>query len=373
MELLVTFLIKTKVYSIMFKFSKFWLLSVLTVISLSVTAFHAPSPSVQEKKYSIEDVEALSLDIEHANITITHNTSNTLNFTLKQTLKKGDAEQCLFHVKTKQDNNHLQIRTKRNSNNINILKLFKGKNCSVDKEVNIVIGAGFIHDIKLNFSHSKIEFENGQYHNVDLDIAHSSLKLTSLNSQKAQFSLAHSEAKIGALNLQELAISGAHSRLYINNLIGQVIEGHLSHGQIEITKGEVNKVNLKSDHGAIELLEHAGQDLILKGLHSKLWANTTVNGQVSLSNRHGSTNFIGQPKAIDAESEHGGIHIKLLNENTKSATAYSRHGSIKLSVPHTSNYRQFIKEKGHSIYSTSGAEHMINLNASHGNVSLNEY
>ncbi|MGJ8690952.1 MAG: hypothetical protein ACSHW0_00575 [Thalassotalea sp.] len=109
------------------------LLSSLMILPLSVLAANAPI--IDEQQYLLADIEKLSLSFRHTQITIEYDSSDHISVTHQQTLKKGDAEKCLYQLNEKRRGDQLTISNERADEKSSFFGFSFASNCSVEQKI----------------------------------------------------------------------------------------------------------------------------------------------------------------------------------------------------------------------------------------------
>lgn len=347
------------------------LLSSLLIFPFSVLAIEPPL--INELEYDLDNIEALSFSLEHADIHIEHDDSNHVSIIHKQVLKDGDADKCLYQLNKKSKSTSLHIYNERNSSDSSFFNFGSFGSCSVEQKIRITIGNNIIEKLKLNFSHSNAKLDHGHNENLKLNVAHSKVTIDNIEVNKASIHLAHSKINIDTLIAKKVNFEGAHGLLHINKVKSNITKGDWAHGKITLMESDIKELSLDTAHSGVSLNKHKGESVNIDGSHSHIYANTSITENATLENRHGPITFIGMPQKMHVSNAHGGINLTQLLNDTFDITAKNRHGSIVLSVPEGSEYSYYLNNNGSEIERENSSENSIKLSASHGHTKIKEF
>jgi len=341
----------------------------------SAFAFAKPAPIISEVDYEINNIERLSLNFDHAKISITANESDVILLRMEQQLNKGKAEYCL-HQFTKDFTKDHSGDTLALSAEPEKSKLW-GNHCSVERKIHIQLGKGSIKDLLLKHAHGTMNFDSGNYKKFTLNASHTTVDISNLRANNANLELHHGNLTIDDLNADHLTLDGSHGNIEIAHATGQQVVGEWRHGSVSIEHSQFNQLEFDSAHSRVELTKHQGQIIAVQGAHSNIRVHASDSEQVAISNRHGPINFKGDAKFVKVDNAHGSINLTQTSLARFEIDGRNSHGNILVKVPAESIYQYSLASDSATFYTKTTkneekTKSQIKLIVSHGNGRVKE-
>ncbi len=293
------------------------------IYASSLPSFGA-KPLQQEQSFNLEQMSTLVINMNHADISVSNGDDSGIHVSLKQELRRGEAEYCLHTIKHKQTGNTLELYTEAE-------RPHHAPDCSVRRNIAIRLDQRKLQQLEIKHSHGSFTAASFTPEQLKLAISHSKLNVLTISSRNTRLNIHHSDGKI-ELSDTMLDINGAHGDVFISALKAEAVETKWSHGDIEIAKSTANTFTGKFSHSDISLLDHEGGALKLRSGHGQIEVQGGLQ-QVALKNSHGSITFNGSSESLEVKNSHGSTRLTQNNRLFSHIEAKSSHGSISLEVP----------------------------------------
>lgn len=346
------------------------LCSVILAVAVPVLA---AEEHVEARSFDLKTVNALTLDMNHADISLVTGEYDSLSITLRQNLRSGDPALCLQHIEGKASGTDLKVLTKIDK------KLTEKSRCNISRKIAIELPAETLQRFVFMHRHGSLKADSLAANDLSLKLAHTKLELKALKASDVVLELRHGKFSIDQLEAQHIEAEGAHADFLLNEFISDTAKVRWSHGDIKAKTSRVGNLKVHQSHGDILLGTHTGTALALHNSHGDIRVKQAQAEQVKLKNTHSGIKYSGSSDQLKFSNSHGDVKLKQQGTGFGLIEGKVKHGDVHLQLPESSvcqltgsqikNIRSdFFKSA--KACAAEGGGGIVKLGSSHGHVNV---
>jgi Toastrack DUF4097 len=278
---------------------------------------------VIDKTFDVSFGDALLVDIQHADVTVTTGSFETARVLVTISGRDIDRARKSFEEMEFQadrvDHRIELISRKRRRNwsfrgngglsikaEITIPEKFDVDMETTHGDVSLDNLIGILH---LKTSHGKVSAQSVSGGEISITSSHGRIRASSLSGAEIELKTSHADIDVARINSDHFSAITSHSNVEVDELSG-ISDIRTSHGNIDITINEDLSADLTTSHGNISVSTPPtfGADLDLKGGRIRLASTFDFTGSIKKDSARGQLNG-GGPR-IEARTSHGKISIR---------------------------------------------------------------
>lgn len=278
---------------------------------------------VIDKTFEVRNGEFLDVEIVHADVNITTNTTDQVQVKVRldgRDMTRAKAWFDAMEFDVFQDGNRVVVvaRSPRNNwNNRNSGGARINVDVSMPSEFNVnmqtthgdVVMGDLRGDVLMRTSHGDVELQNIRGREVAITTSHGDIKARNLLAELVELRTSHSDINLGTVVSRRFKAHTSHSDVNVEDVSGET-EIRTSHGDIRANVSGSESASFVTSHGDVTVYtaRDSKADLDLSGAKVRVSSEFTLSGDVRKDRVDARIN--GGGPLLHARTTHGSVDLR---------------------------------------------------------------